>query len=98
MSKLKKGTAFDRVDTGLTCGCGNADDLCVAGSQFSSDRLVIGLNPPFGKNASLANEFVSYAVDKFQPRMLVLIVPKITKVLERNDADNGVVHDVIGAL
>lgn len=69
---------------------GIADDLRVDGAQFSADRLVIGLNPPFGKNGSLANEFVSYAVDKFQPRMIVLIVPKVTKVLGGNDTDNGV--------
>lgn len=66
----------------ITLFCLFAEDLRVSAAEVSADRLVIGLNPPFGKNASLANEFVTYAVEKFQPRMLVLIVPPITKVTE----------------
>jgi hypothetical protein len=45
-----------------------------------SDNLVIGLNPPFGKNNSLANQFVRHAVDQFRPRILVLIVPPSTLI------------------
>ncbi|KAL3133843.1 hypothetical protein ABBQ32_008313 [Trebouxia sp. C0010 RCD-2024] len=38
------------------------------------DRLVIGLNPPFGKNNMLASMFVRHAAT-FHPRVIVLIVP-----------------------
>ncbi|CAD7704649.1 unnamed protein product [Ostreobium quekettii] len=43
------------------------------------DHLVIGLNPPFGKNGSLASQFVMHAA-KFQPRVIALIVPPKTPV------------------
>ena len=45
----------------------------------SSERLVIGLNPPFGKNNELANKFVEHAAS-FDPRIIVLIVPPKTVV------------------
>lgn len=38
----------------------------------------MGLNPPFGVKASLANNFVNHAL-KFKPKLLVLIVPKEAK-------------------
>lgn len=38
------------------------------------DKLVIGLNPPFGKNNMLARKFVKHAA-VFWPRVIVLIVP-----------------------
>ncbi|KAI7842773.1 hypothetical protein COHA_003520 [Chlorella ohadii] len=40
-------------------------------------QLVIGLNPPFGKNNSLADKFVRKAAN-FWPRLMVLIVPPHT--------------------
>ncbi|CAD7704478.1 unnamed protein product [Ostreobium quekettii] len=49
------------------------------GQLNSGDHLVIGLNPPFGKNGSLAIQFVSHAAE-FQPRVMVLIVPPKTPV------------------
>ena len=45
-----------------------------AGDLPGGDRLVIGLNPPFGKNNALASMFVRHAAE-FQPRVMVLIVP-----------------------
>ena len=45
-----------------------------AGDLPPGDNLVIGLNPPFGKNNGLATTFVQQAA-KFCPRVLVLIVP-----------------------
>jgi hypothetical protein len=45
-----------------------------------AERLVIGLNPPFGKNGSLANKFVEHAARTFSPRIIVLIVPPATIV------------------
>lgn len=48
---------------------------CVAAGDLpAGDNLVIGLNPPFGKNNGLAKTFVQQAA-KFCPRVIVLIVP-----------------------
>lgn len=41
----------------------------------SGDHLVIGLNPPFGKNGALAETFLKKATD-FSPRFVVFIAPK----------------------
>ncbi|KAJ0943820.1 hypothetical protein HanPSC8_Chr03g0109131 [Helianthus annuus] len=43
-------------------------------------RLVMGLNPPFGVKASLANKFIDHAL-KFKPKLIILIVPQETKGL-----------------
>ncbi|KAK7386178.1 hypothetical protein VNO78_26212 [Psophocarpus tetragonolobus] len=55
----------------------NAEEL-PDGSQ-----LIIGLNPPFGVKGCLANKFINKALT-FKPKLLVLIVPKVTKRLDRN--------------
>lgn len=39
---------------------------------------IMGLNPPFGVKAALANRFINQAL-KFNPKILILIVPKETK-------------------
>ena len=56
------------VSIATESGCITAGDLPAGGN------LVIGLNPPFGKNNGLANTFVQQAA-KFCPRVIVLIVP-----------------------
>jgi len=38
----------------------------------------MGLNPPFGVKASLANKFIDKALT-FKPKLIILIVPKETK-------------------
>lgn len=38
----------------------------------------MGLNPPFGLKASLANKFINKALE-FKPKLLILIVPEETK-------------------
>lgn len=38
----------------------------------------MGLNPPFGVNAALANKFINKALE-FKPKLLILIVPKETE-------------------
>ena len=38
----------------------------------------MGLNPPFGVKASLANKFINKALS-FKPKLIVLIVPKETE-------------------
>ncbi|CAL5390360.1 unnamed protein product [Camellia sinensis] len=50
-----------------------------AGSQ-----LIMGLNPPFGVNATLANKFINKALE-FKPKLLILIAPRETHRLDRKD-------------
>ncbi|KAL6859016.1 hypothetical protein ACP4OV_018018 [Aristida adscensionis] len=45
-------------------------------------RLIMGLNPPFGFKASLANQFINKALT-FKPKLIVLIVPKETERLDK---------------
>ncbi|CAA2998858.1 ENHANCED DOWNY MILDEW 2 [Olea europaea subsp. europaea] len=47
-------------------------------------KLIMGLNPPFGVNASLANKFIDKALE-FKPKLLVLIVPQETQRLDKKD-------------
>ncbi|KAJ4725194.1 protein ENHANCED DOWNY MILDEW 2-like [Melia azedarach] len=47
-----------------------------AGSQ-----LIMGLNPPFGVKAALANKFIKKALE-FNPKLLILIVPPETERLD----------------
>ncbi|KAJ3677614.1 hypothetical protein LUZ60_003338 [Juncus effusus] len=44
-------------------------------------RLIMGLNPPFGMKAGLANKFIDQAL-KFRPKIIILIVPKETQRLD----------------
>lgn len=44
-------------------------------------QLIMGLNPPFGVNANLANKFIDKALE-FQPKLLILIVPPETERLD----------------
>lgn len=53
--------------------------LADAGMLPDGDSLVIGLNPPFGKNNQLARRFVEHAAI-FHPRVIVLIVPPGTPI------------------
>ncbi|KAG7538033.1 Zinc finger PHD-type [Arabidopsis suecica] len=45
-------------------------------------KLIMGLNPPFGVNASLANKFITKALE-FRPKILILIVPPETERLDK---------------
>ncbi|KZV40759.1 hypothetical protein F511_30322 [Dorcoceras hygrometricum] len=44
----------------------------------------MGLNPPFGVNAALANKFINKALE-FKPKLLILIVPRETQRLDEKD-------------
>ncbi|GMJ05057.1 ENHANCED DOWNY MILDEW 2 [Hibiscus trionum] len=44
-------------------------------------RLIMGLNPPFGVKAALANKFIDKALE-FKPKLLILIVPPETERLD----------------
>ena len=39
---------------------------------------IVGLNPPFGLKAILANKFINKALT-FKPKLIILIVPKETE-------------------
>ncbi|KAI7744635.1 hypothetical protein M8C21_001244, partial [Ambrosia artemisiifolia] len=47
----------------------------------NGSRLIMGLNPPFGMNASLANKFIANAL-RFRPKLIILIVPPETQRLD----------------
>ncbi|KAL6311060.1 hypothetical protein AAG906_011902 [Vitis piasezkii] len=44
----------------------------------TGSQLIMGLNPPFGVKASLANMFINKAL-QFKPKLLILIVPQKRK-------------------
>ncbi|XP_058070757.1 protein ENHANCED DOWNY MILDEW 2-like isoform X2 [Magnolia sinica] len=47
----------------------------------TGSQLIMGLNPPFGVKAGLANKFIDKALE-FKPKLLILIVPKETERLD----------------
>ncbi|KAL2476047.1 Protein ENHANCED DOWNY MILDEW 2 [Abeliophyllum distichum] len=47
-------------------------------------KLIMGLNPPFGVNAGLANKFINKALE-FKPKLLILIVPQETQRWDKKD-------------
>ncbi|KAK7316808.1 hypothetical protein RJT34_00536 [Clitoria ternatea] len=46
----------------------------------TGSKLIMGLNPPFGVKAGLANKFIDKALE-FRPKLLILIVPPETQRL-----------------
>ncbi|KAL5865328.1 hypothetical protein ACOSQ3_002842 [Xanthoceras sorbifolium] len=62
------------------------DWMTVEPEELPDDsQLIMGLNPPFGVKAFLANKFINQAL-KFKPKLIVLIVPKETKRLDEKAA------------
>ncbi|KAK1296741.1 hypothetical protein QJS10_CPB15g01532 [Acorus calamus] len=47
-----------------------------------SELIIVGLNPPFGVKAALANKFIDKAL-QFKPKLLILIVPEETERLDK---------------
>ncbi|KAI4306164.1 hypothetical protein L6164_029465 [Bauhinia variegata] len=47
----------------------------------TGSKLIMGLNPPFGVKAGLANKFIEKALE-FKPKLLILIVPPETQRLD----------------
>ncbi|TKY68853.1 ENHANCED DOWNY MILDEW 2 [Spatholobus suberectus] len=59
------------------------DWMSVNAEELPNDsQLIIGLNPPFGVKGCLANKFIDKALT-FKPKLLILIVPKVTRRLDR---------------
>ncbi|KAL4309279.1 hypothetical protein GQ457_01G006680 [Hibiscus cannabinus] len=48
-------------------------------------QLIMGLNPPFGVKAALANKFIDKALE-FKPKLLILIVPPETERLDEKNS------------
>ncbi|KAL2523748.1 Protein ENHANCED DOWNY MILDEW 2 [Abeliophyllum distichum] len=53
-------------------------------------QLIMGLNPPFGVDASLANIFINKALE-FKPKLLILIAPRETQRL----GDKEFLYDLV---
>ncbi|CAL0300755.1 unnamed protein product [Lupinus luteus] len=60
-------------ETGKSCLYRNYDLL---------PTKIMGLNPPFGLKAALANKFIDKALE-FKPKLLILIVPQETERLDK---------------
>ncbi|KAK0601886.1 hypothetical protein LWI29_028434 [Acer saccharum] len=52
------------------------------GELAPGSQLIMGLNPPFGVKAALANMFINKALE-FNPKLLILIVPPETERLDK---------------
>lgn len=76
MSARLQGFAKLRTSWGSALAAG---ELFPPDLVADADRLVIGLNPPFGKGGQLADKFILHSAS-FQPRLLILIVPPWTVV------------------
>ncbi|KAG9453169.1 hypothetical protein H6P81_006073 [Aristolochia fimbriata] len=50
----------------------------------TGSQLIMGLNPPFGVRAALANKFIDKALE-FKPKLLILIAPEETQRLDQKD-------------
>ncbi|KAF4349475.1 hypothetical protein G4B88_015908, partial [Cannabis sativa] len=83
-------------ETGKKCSYKNYDfiepknDFCFEKRDWMSvkpkelptgSKLIMGLNPPFGVRACLANKFIDKALE-FNPKLLILIVPQETERLD----------------
>ncbi|PON94145.1 DNA (cytosine-5)-methyltransferase [Trema orientale] len=58
----------------------------------TGSKLIMGLNPPFGVKASLANQFINKAL-KFKPKLLILIVPPETQRLDKKESPYDLVWE-----
>ncbi|KAF6138779.1 hypothetical protein GIB67_039118, partial [Kingdonia uniflora] len=62
------------------------------GELPAGSELIIGLNPPYGVKAYLANKFIDKALE-FKPKLVILIVPPETKRLDRKRVPYGLVWE-----
>eukprot|EP00250_Pteridium_aquilinum_P006808 c16649_g1_i1 orf=128-4696(+) len=73
---------FDLIQTNNDFNFSKRDWFQVKKEELpDGDRLIMGLNPPFGVKGHLANQFIDHAL-KFRPKLIVLIVPKETERLD----------------
>ncbi|KAL6842480.1 hypothetical protein ACP4OV_027715 [Aristida adscensionis] len=60
-------------------------------------KLIMGLNPPFGLKAMLANKFIDKALT-FKPKLIILIAPKETERLDQKRQPYDLVWEDTGSL
>lgn len=58
--------------------------------MVDESHLIIGLNPPFGKQGATARKFVYHAINQYRPMYLVLILPRMS--IKRLDQEYDKVH------
>ncbi|XP_028758260.1 protein ENHANCED DOWNY MILDEW 2 isoform X2 [Neltuma alba] len=58
----------------------------------NGSQLIMGLNPPFGVHGYHANKFIEKAL-QFKPKLLILIVPDVTKRLDRKEVGYNLVWE-----
>jgi len=61
-----------------------SDDLSEEGL---GKEVVMGLNPPFGKDNNESRKFLRHGIKHFEPRLLVLIVPELGSMDELGNYD-----------
>lgn len=63
----------------------------------NGSKLIMGLNPPFGMKAMLANKFIDKALS-FKPKLIILIVPKETERLDQKRQPYDLIWEDAGSL
>ncbi|XP_073001155.1 protein ENHANCED DOWNY MILDEW 2-like isoform X1 [Typha latifolia] len=63
----------------------------------SGSQLIMGLNPPFGVKAALANKFIDKALT-FRPKLVILIVPEETERLDKKRVPYDLIWEDGGSL
>ncbi|KAK1305838.1 hypothetical protein QJS10_CPA10g01897 [Acorus calamus] len=70
---------YDIIQSKNDFGFVKKDWMTVQRNDLSKcSELIIGLNPPFGVKAALANKFIDKAL-QFKPKLVILIVPEETE-------------------
>ncbi|CAI9090212.1 OLC1v1024938C1 [Oldenlandia corymbosa var. corymbosa] len=73
---------YDLIQPKNTFNFEKRDWMTVQTGELPAGRsLIMGLNPPFGVHAALANRFIEKAL-RFRPKLLILIVPRETERLD----------------
>ncbi|KAI8552941.1 hypothetical protein RHMOL_Rhmol06G0306900 [Rhododendron molle] len=74
---------FDLLQAKINFNFEKRDWMTVQPNELRpGSQLIMGLNPPFGVNAALANKFIDKALE-FKPKLLILIVPAETERLDK---------------
>ena len=60
-------------------------DISDIPANYRDKEIVLGLNPPFGRDNIESRKFVAKGINTFRPRLLVLIVPPLGELRELND-------------
>ncbi|KAL5548514.1 hypothetical protein UlMin_003745 [Ulmus minor] len=84
---------YDRIQTKNDFNFEMRDWMSVKPDELpTGSKLIMGLNPPFGIKASLANIFIDKALE-FRPKLLILIVPQETRRLDEKKTPYALVWE-----